>query len=128
MLLSRTLLPLASLSPLLAQTPCAPPDDVSYRRANIYSEGTRMSAEVLAPKAAATGQKLLGIVTAYGWGGTAALLHREAAAFARAGYLVVTFDYRGWGDSDFRVILTVRDRAQKLALDWFDKYLKGAPQ
>src|SRR5258708_6258860 len=29
----------------------------------------------------------------------------EAVAFAQAGYLVVAFDYRGWGESDSRVIL-----------------------
>ena len=29
----------------------------------------------------------------------------DAIAFARAGYLVVTFDYRGWGNSDSRLIL-----------------------
>jgi pimeloyl-ACP methyl ester carboxylesterase len=106
MLLTRTLLLLLSVFPLLAQAPYAPPDDVSYRRANIFSEGTRMSAEVFSPKATVGGQKLPSIVMAHGWGGTAALLRREAAAFAHAGYLVVTFDYRGWGDSDSRVILT----------------------
>src|ERR1022692_4212645 len=37
-----------------AQTaPFAPPEDISFRRANIISEGTRMSAEVFAPKASA---------------------------------------------------------------------------
>ena len=29
----------------------------------------------------------------------------DAIAFARAGYLVITFDYRGWGESDSRLIL-----------------------
>jgi len=42
----------------------------------------------------------------HGWGGTAAGLRPDAIAFARAGYLVVSFDYRGWGASDSRVILT----------------------
>jgi dienelactone hydrolase len=43
---------------------------------------------------------------AHGWGGVAAHLRPDAVTFARAGYLVVTFDYRGWGASDSRVILT----------------------
>ena len=85
--------------------PFTAPEDISFRRANIMSEGTRMSAEVFAPKAAA-GKKLPAILMAHGWGGTAALLRPDAIAFARAGYLAVTFDYRGWGDSDSRVILT----------------------
>ena len=36
----------------------------------------------------------------------AAVLRPDAINFARAGFLVVTFDYRGWGASDSRVILT----------------------
>jgi dienelactone hydrolase len=40
----------------------------------------------------------------HGWGGTAAALRPDAIEFARAGYLVVAFDYRGWGNSDSRLI------------------------
>jgi dienelactone hydrolase len=83
----------------------APPDDVVFRTATILSEGTRMAAEVFAPKSPAT-EKLPTIVMAHGWGGVAANLRADAVAFARAGYLVVTFDYRGWGASDSRVVLT----------------------
>ncbi|MEX0678637.1 MAG: alpha/beta fold hydrolase [Pirellulales bacterium] len=82
-----------------------PPDDVAFRKATITSEGTRMAAEVFSPKKPAT-EKLPTIVMSHGWGGTAALLRSEAVVFARAGYLVVTFDYRGWGASDSRVFLT----------------------
>ncbi len=70
-----------------------------------------MSGEVFSPKSAA-GKKLPAILMAHGWGGTAALLRRDAIAFARAGYLVVTFDYRGWGDSDSRVVLTAPEPHQ----------------
>ena len=82
-----------------------PPDDVAFRTATILSEGTRMAAEVYAPKSPAS-EKLPTIVMAHGWGGVALNLRADAVAFARAGYLVVTFDYRGWGASDSRVILT----------------------
>lgn len=82
-----------------------PPDDVAFRTATIVSEGTRMAAEVYAPQEPKT-EKLPTIVMAHGWGGVAAHLRPDAIAFARAGYLVVTFDYRGWGASDSRVILT----------------------
>jgi predicted acyl esterase len=34
------------------------------------------------------------------------MLRQVALDFARAGYLAITFDYRGWGASDSRVILT----------------------
>src|SRR5215471_18616614 len=49
----------------------------------------------------------------HGWGGTAALLRADALAFARAGYLVVTFDYRGWGESESRVILTAPEPSER---------------
>ena len=82
-----------------------PPEDVSFRTATIMSEGTRMAAELFAPKMPAS-EKLPTIVMSHGWGGTAQQLRADAAKFAQAGYLVVTFDYRGWGASDSRVILT----------------------
>jgi len=53
-----------------------------------------------------TGEKLPTILMAHGWGGTARALRRDAVVFAKAGYFVTTFDYRGWGGSDSRVILT----------------------
>jgi uncharacterized protein len=79
------------------------PDDVSFRAADIISEGTRMAAEVFATKTPKT-DKLPTIVMSHGWGGTAAALRPDAIKFAQAGYLVVVFDYRGWGNSDARLI------------------------
>jgi uncharacterized protein len=80
------------------------PQDVTLRAANILSEGTRMSAEVFSP-ADSVGKKLPTIIMSHGWGGVAQSLRPDAVAFARAGYLVITFDYRGWGKSDSRLIL-----------------------
>lgn len=80
------------------------PEGVAFRAADIKSEGTRMAAEVFAPSKPAR-EKLPTIVMSHGWGGTAAALRPDAIAFAKAGYLVVAFDYRGWGNSDARLIL-----------------------
>jgi len=80
------------------------PDDVVFRTADIMSEGTRMAAELFSPKNPPS-DKLPTIIMSHGWGGTAALLRPDGVAFARAGYLVVTIDYRGWGKSDSRLIL-----------------------
>jgi dienelactone hydrolase len=71
-----------------------------------------MAAEVFAPRTA-TGAKLPTIIMAHGWGGTAAQLRPDAVAFAEAGYLVVAFDYRGWGESDARVVLTAPEPAER---------------
>src|SRR5690349_20834328 len=84
-----------------AQAPFTAPADIDYRRAEMWSEGTRMTADVFTLKSAA-GKKLPTILMAHGWGGTKAALRPDAVLFARAGYLVVTFDYRGWGESDAR--------------------------
>jgi dienelactone hydrolase len=89
----------------LAQPAFTTPDDIDFRQAGIISEGTRMSAELFSLKPAA-GKKLPTVIMCHGWGGVAAQLRATALDFARAGYLVVTFDYRGWGASDSRLILT----------------------
>lgn len=81
------------------------PDTIEHRQVNIMSEGVRMSGEVYALKSLA-GKQLPTIIMSHGWGGVAALLRREAIEFAKAGYFVLAFDYRGWGASDSRVILT----------------------
>jgi dienelactone hydrolase len=84
--------------------PYTPPEGITFRKASIMSEGTRMAAEVFA-LTSLEGKKLPTIIMCHGWGGTADKLRPDAVVFAKAGYLVVTFDYRGWGASDARIIL-----------------------
>ena len=74
---------------------------IAERKVDIYSEGVRMSGTVLYPQAL-EGKKLPTVIMSHGWGGTAALLRPDAERFAEAGYFVLVFDYRGWGDSDAR--------------------------
>lgn len=85
--------------------PFTPPEGVRFHKADIISEGTRMSAEVFAPEAAPEGEKLPTVILCHGWGGLARDLRTQAIAFARAGYLTIVFDYRGWGASDGRLVL-----------------------
>src|SRR5271170_7795616 len=82
-----------------APAPFTPPEDIQFRTANIMSEGTRMAAELFSLKAL-EGKKLPTVILCHGWGGTAVGLRSYALDFARAGYLAVAFDYRGWGNSD----------------------------
>src|SRR5262245_63380394 len=99
-------LPLAALGTSSGQDSkpgFAVPDGVTYRTADIMSEGTRMSAEVFTPEGSEG--KLPTIIMSHGWGGTARDLQPSAVAFAKAGYLVIAFDYRGWGKSDSRLVL-----------------------
>jgi dienelactone hydrolase len=100
----------AGIAPGVAQAqtggaPFTPPEGINWERKDVISEGTRLTAEVFSPKSAA-GQKLPTVILSHGWGGVASLLRSDAVAFARAGYLVVTFDYRGWGASDGRLVPT----------------------
>jgi dienelactone hydrolase len=90
---------------LLTALPCfAQATDVEERSAVIVSEGVRLHAQIYYPKPAS--RPLPTIVMSHGWGGTAAMLRPQASDFAHAGYLVIAFDYRGWGESDARVIRT----------------------
>ncbi|MAV37480.1 MAG: hypothetical protein CMJ59_18730 [Planctomycetaceae bacterium] len=97
---------LFALSPAFAigQRAFTPPEGIAFKRVTITSEGTRMVGETFSLLSHG-GKKRPTIVMCHGWGGTAAGLRRDAVVFARGGYFVVTFDYRGWGASDARVVL-----------------------
>jgi dipeptidyl aminopeptidase/acylaminoacyl peptidase len=120
-----------------APAPFTAPPEIDYRRADIWSEGTRMSAELFSPKSLA-GKKLPTIVMAHGWGGVKASLRPDAVLFAKSGYLVLTFDYRGWGDSDSRIAKfkgeqqDVREVVDPLdfGTDWLNAihFVAGEPQ
>ena len=94
----------ARFAPVLAAQFKAP-DNIDFRAANVTSEGVRLHAELFSLKSLA-GKPLPAIIQAHGWGGVAANLRRDAIDLASAGYLVITFDYRGWGESDARLVLT----------------------
>jgi dienelactone hydrolase len=81
------------------------PDNMDFRTANVMSEGVRLNAELFSLKSLA-GKPLPTVIMAHGWGGTAANFRRDAIDLANAGYMVITFDYRGWGQSDGRIVLT----------------------
>lgn len=67
---------------------------------DVYSDGTRMSGTLWKPKNAG-GAKLPAILLCHGFGGKRAHLdYSYAPKFAQQGFIVLTFDYRGWGDSD----------------------------
>lgn len=78
----------------------------TQRHVDIWSDGTRISGDFFAPTNGAPGEKLATIVLCHGWGGLRSHLNMAyAPQFAAAGFNVLTFDYRGWGDSDSRLVL-----------------------
>jgi pimeloyl-ACP methyl ester carboxylesterase len=82
-----------------------PPEGIAFRKAAIISEGSRLAAECFSLKED-TAQPRPTIIMSHGWGGVAASLRPTAVDFARAGYFVVVFDYRGWGASEGKIVPT----------------------
>lgn len=74
---------------------------MSGTKVNFYSEGVRLSGDLYLPKDLHPGERRAGIVLCHGYTGVRNLyLPDTAAALNEAGYVVLTFDYKGWGDSD----------------------------
>ncbi|HEX5263536.1 MAG TPA: alpha/beta hydrolase, partial [Phenylobacterium sp.] len=81
-----------------------PPDGIGFRATDFISDNVRLTAQWFWA-AQNEGRKLPTVIMAPGWGATAASSREDAVDLARAGYRVMLFDYRGWGDSDGRVTL-----------------------
>lgn len=112
-----------------------PSDNVESKSVTIWSDGTRLAGDLFWPKDREQGEKLPVIVLCHGWGGVKSHLNRTYAPFfASHGYVVLTFDYRGWGESDSRLVIqgdmpepgddgmvTVKARAIRELVDPFDQ-------
>ena len=81
------------------------PDTVTRRAVDIWSEGTRLAGDLYAPRDLAADETRPTVVMSHGWGGTKALLTNVASRLAAEGYLVLAFDYRGWGESDGKLVV-----------------------
>lgn len=68
---------------------------------SFYSEGTRLAGDLFLPDDLRHGEQRAGIVLCHGYTGVRSLYLPDIAAILNgAGYVVLTFDYKGWGDSD----------------------------
>jgi dienelactone hydrolase len=135
---------------VLAAAPRPAGAEPERRAVDIWSEGTRMSGDLWLPEGFGEGADKPAILLTHGWGGERAHLNQSyAPKFARAGFVVLTFDYRGWADSDSRLVIigeqpapdangevTVRARAIREVVDPLDQirditsaldYLSGEP-
>jgi uncharacterized protein len=66
-----------------------------------YSEGVKLVGDVYLPEDLEPGERRAGIVLCHGYTGVRNIyLPDNARALAEAGYVVLNFDYKGWGDSD----------------------------
>lgn len=111
------------------------PDNVERRQVTIWSDGTRMAADIYLPKGIKPEDKLPAVVFANGTGGVKRRLPtRIAPFFAGNGYAFIAFDYRGWGESDSKLmiidempepdedeVVTVKVRAIRWQMDYADQ-------
>ncbi|MBW2622809.1 MAG: alpha/beta fold hydrolase [Deltaproteobacteria bacterium] len=80
--------------------------EVESRAVDIWSNGIRLSGDLWYPSDLKKGEKLPAIILCNGWSGTRKFTNRLAAPdFAKAGYVVLSFDYKGWGDSNSRLVV-----------------------
>jgi len=83
----------------------APPHDL--RHVTIWSDGTRMAGDLYIPAGMKEGEKRAAVLFCAGTGGTkkgnGALY---ANRFVKEGFVVLAFDYRGWGESDCKLMMT----------------------
>lgn len=112
------------------------PENVERRAVTIWSDGTRMAGDVYRPKNLKPDDKLPAIVFIHGTGGVkkVGFSIRLATAFAQQGFIFLNFDYRGWGESESKLLMvnemplpdekgevTVKARAIRWQMDFQDQ-------
>ncbi len=71
------------------------------RAIEFYSEGFKLCGDVYVPDGLAAGEKRSAVLLCHGYTGVKDLyLPDNARVLNEAGYVVMTFDYKGWGDSE----------------------------
>lgn len=105
---------------------------IQKRSVKFYSEGYRIAADLLLPADFEPGQKRPGIVLCHGFTGVRQLMLEEyAEVFAKAGYLALIFDYRGFGDSEgpkWRLIPLEQVDDIRNAITWLEAQPEVDPQ
>jgi len=119
-----------------AQTYPPLPDNVERKQITVWSDGTRMAGDVYRPKSLNPDEKLPAIVFIHGTGGVKKMAWsiKLATALAQNGYIFLNFDYRGWGESDSKLLMlkempepdangmvTVQARAVRWQMDFADQ-------
>ena len=111
------------------------PENVERRAVTIWSDGTKMAGDLYLPKNLKPEDKLPAIVFICGTGGTKkGSSARMGPLFVNDGYIFLTFDYRGWGESDSKLLMlepmpdpdangevTVKARAIRWQMDFADQ-------
>ena len=71
------------------------------RPVEFYSEGFKLRGDVYTPDDLSSGEQRAAVLLCHGYTGVKDLyLPDNAESLNRAGYVAMTFDYKGWGDSE----------------------------
>ena len=71
------------------------------RAVEFYSEGFKLCGDVYTPDSLAPGEQRAGVLLCHGYTGVKDLyLPDNARVLNEAGYVIMTFDYKGWGESE----------------------------
>ena len=111
------------------------PENVERRTVSIFSDGVRMAGDLYLPKGLRSGDRRPAIVCCNGTGGTkGGTAARLGPTLATEGFIVLAFDYRGWGESDSKLItvekqprpdangdIQVKARAVRWQMDFADQ-------
>src|SRR5258705_3448239 len=79
-----------------------PSEEMVMRKpVSFFSQGVKLAGDLYLPDDLARGEKRAGIVLCHGYTGVRNIyLPDNARALNEAGYAVLNFDYKGWGDSE----------------------------
>ncbi len=113
------------------------PGDVEKRAVIIWSDGVRMAGDLYLPKSLKPNEKLPAVLFCAGTGGIKKGTPQQfAPRFVKAGFVFLAFDYRGWGESDSRLMsldkqpapdakgeITIRARAIRWQMDFADQVM-----
>lgn len=134
-LMAHTIPWMAHAAPKAARRATPIPANVEKREVTIWSDGVRMVGDLYLPKGLKPGDKLPAVLFCAGTGGTKKGTPQQLAPrFVQAGFVFMAFDYRGWGESDSRLMalekqplpdakseITVHARAIRWQMDFADQ-------
>ena len=81
------------------------PEGVSEKSVSIWSEGVKLAGDLYYPSSMKDGDALPAVVLCSGWGGTKRGNRRIGTKLAADGYITLSFDYRGWGASQSKLVI-----------------------
>ncbi|WP_019028836.1 alpha/beta hydrolase [Colwellia piezophila] len=93
--------------------------EVDHQVVTIWSHGIRLEGDIYKPKGLKADDKLPGILMVPGWGGNKKNIEKNYAPhFAKKGFIVLSFDFKSWGQSDGPVVLDQKmattDKAEEI--------------